>query len=737
MTRYLILLALCQSLFGATYYVAKTGNDTTGNGSFGNPWLTIGKAAASVSPEDIVYVRAGTYAEYVTLTIDGTESKPITWIGEGSWGNWTTIIDPSVDLSTGWVLAPEVGSGVYKNTGAAFRVGALFANGRAVGESISSLDRLATGANDLRTTLQGYSYPFWNGMEALFHDNGAGTVYLRFRNGDNPNGKTIRVSQFGTRYSDATVTMAPIKVSADYQIIRGFHIRGGYIPVLVTLNNGTVRGTQIVLNKIEHGKYGIAVVGQDYFANSRTYRTTIISNYIHQNMWAEGVGATNGAWHENFTAYPTTSTNFGAYQLSKWLWTMGVSESKGITFSSADGSGSDSNVVCWNVVSNNAGGITMQHYPQMVRVPPAPVQYEIASNSFYNISDAAIMPWWAVDQTRIHDNLLINVTSAFREGSVNQNRSGQQSRAYIYRNRVYNPPYEGSTSYSRSLGDNYLHSGTGTFQTERWYYHNTFDGLRNVIQLGALSSSTDCLKKFYWINNIAYADDTLGSETVFATTSFGRWDYNWVRQASTADMARSWWGSGNIVSAATEWGSGTSRPTSIPSFLIDEESLAWNAGTNLASLSLPDTRTVDSGVWDIGWHEYSTTAQKPPTYLSVGAAQVFEGSSTYIRITRSGTTSGALSGTIAYSGTAVDGVNYTAPSTSWTIDNGQSYEDLTLATLQDGERTGNLTVIATLQSGSGYTVAGGPVTVTIVDTTVNTQVETKPKLPGTARPYRL
>jgi hypothetical protein len=42
----------------ATYYVATTGNDTTGDGSSGNPWATPGKGAASAtSAGDIVYVK--------------------------------------------------------------------------------------------------------------------------------------------------------------------------------------------------------------------------------------------------------------------------------------------------------------------------------------------------------------------------------------------------------------------------------------------------------------------------------------------------------------------------------------------------------------------------------------------------------------------------------------------------------------------------------------------------------
>lgn len=45
----------------ATYYVKTSGNDTTGDGSSGNPWATPGKLAASLADNDIGYVQSGTY----------------------------------------------------------------------------------------------------------------------------------------------------------------------------------------------------------------------------------------------------------------------------------------------------------------------------------------------------------------------------------------------------------------------------------------------------------------------------------------------------------------------------------------------------------------------------------------------------------------------------------------------------------------------------------------------------
>lgn len=45
MKRPLLLCLIALPTFGATNYVATTGNDSTGDGSEGSPWRTIQKAA--------------------------------------------------------------------------------------------------------------------------------------------------------------------------------------------------------------------------------------------------------------------------------------------------------------------------------------------------------------------------------------------------------------------------------------------------------------------------------------------------------------------------------------------------------------------------------------------------------------------------------------------------------------------------------------------------------------------
>lgn len=53
----------------ATYYVSTTGNDATGDGSIGNPWLTLYKATSTVTSGNTIHVNAGTYIETLTSTL--------------------------------------------------------------------------------------------------------------------------------------------------------------------------------------------------------------------------------------------------------------------------------------------------------------------------------------------------------------------------------------------------------------------------------------------------------------------------------------------------------------------------------------------------------------------------------------------------------------------------------------------------------------------------------------------
>lgn len=61
MKRLLSILLTCFAAQSATYYVATTGSNSTGDGSVGNPWLTVQYAWAQCSPNDTILVQPGIY----------------------------------------------------------------------------------------------------------------------------------------------------------------------------------------------------------------------------------------------------------------------------------------------------------------------------------------------------------------------------------------------------------------------------------------------------------------------------------------------------------------------------------------------------------------------------------------------------------------------------------------------------------------------------------------------------
>src|SRR5262249_55061845 len=89
-----------------------------------------------------------------------------------------------------------------------------------------------------------------------------------------------------------------------------------------------------------------------------------------------------------------------------------------------------------------------------------------------------------------------------------------------------------------------------------------------------------------------------------------------------------------------------------------------------------------------------------------------------LTVSRSGSST-ALPLTVQYTvgGTATAGTDYTALSGSVTIAAGQDSADISITPLADAVAEGSETVVLTLSSASGYTVASTtPATVTIADT---------------------
>jgi hypothetical protein len=99
----LILMTAQGVCLGAEYYVATTGNDTTGNGSIGSPWQTIFRGQSELNPGDTLLIRGGRYYESVRVTGNGTLGNPITIKG---YPNEKVILDGR-EAVTGWTQCTE------------------------------------------------------------------------------------------------------------------------------------------------------------------------------------------------------------------------------------------------------------------------------------------------------------------------------------------------------------------------------------------------------------------------------------------------------------------------------------------------------------------------------------------------------------------------------------------------------------------------------------------------------
>ncbi len=77
--------ALCavSTTGAATHYVATDGSDSN-PGTQSQPYVTIGKALSAVAAGDIISIGAGTYAESLSTSVDGSSTSTISVIGAGA-----------------------------------------------------------------------------------------------------------------------------------------------------------------------------------------------------------------------------------------------------------------------------------------------------------------------------------------------------------------------------------------------------------------------------------------------------------------------------------------------------------------------------------------------------------------------------------------------------------------------------------------------------------------------------
>src|SRR5688500_12282496 len=195
-----MLLLIASPSFAATYYVNKSGSDsnscaTATSSTPGSGKLTAQAGINCAVAGDTVNIGAGTYLERLTIPTSGSANSRITITGTATGAQPGTIIDASESLGGTWVTAPEIGSGTYKMvaptwtlSSGSYRRCSLIGNGVSV--PILSYEQTdGTTDDDEWKVYLNRSFAdsdWWNAMGAVAAVD-AGNVYLRIRNGVNPN----------------------------------------------------------------------------------------------------------------------------------------------------------------------------------------------------------------------------------------------------------------------------------------------------------------------------------------------------------------------------------------------------------------------------------------------------------------------------------------------------------------------------------------------------------------------
>ena len=455
----------------ATYTVSTQGNDKN-PGTAQSPWRTIQKAANTAIAGDTVQVQAGTYAERVTFPKSGTASNPITFTGvRGSGGSWDTIINGS-NATSGWVTAPEVGSGVWKTT-LGYAPQAIMADEKNIwkisdramkGEVLQGTDGngfvyLARSATAQIGTAFGTVY-YWDGIEALFGNLGS-TTYLRFRNGDNPATRNVRAAPTG-----GTVTFSGV----NNIILRDFKIVGGQWQIYVT---GGAQNITIDQNFLATGQRRISVNGAS--------NTTISAN----KMTMQGLGTEAfKPGDRNTTSYPRI-INRHEYDENKFI--IGETDTNDASIMIA--SNAANTTVTGNEVYDGMLGI---------QISETTTNTIITNNTIHNFSDSGVYIYPDSASIYIHNNLFYD-----DEHHVRINAMHRDMDVYIYANRFHQPTYNG-----QGFGAKHVHFSPDSSRpvlARVWVYQNSVAGGGWACDVG-VEGTVPNMPYVHIINNLISTD---------------------------------------------------------------------------------------------------------------------------------------------------------------------------------------------------------------------------------------
>jgi hypothetical protein len=386
--------------------------------------------------------------------------------------------------------------------------------------------------------------PYWDGVEAawVWHNR---IAYLRFRNGDDPNRKSIRISS-----NDGLVVGAQrrsaIEITGAYNTVRDFNIRGMNCALAI---KSYARNNIIEHNYLEHGQHTV-------YVRDAASRNIIRNNEIVASMYGFN---DFGPWIGYGSPSALVKKRWRAYHWAKKYEYASTAKAVSLV---CTGPG---NVIVGNHVHNGSVGISIGLH---VAKPPASGTI-VASNNVHNMSSVGLTIDGGHTDTKIHDNFVQSANIAFRWQNVNATQASAR-QVHFYRNRSLMDANYGIHNYWHHLAN------AGTAIPTVWYYHNSASGGYLWTSFLDVFLPYDGLSKVHFVNNILSASSPMGATSKFLADAgaIGSFDYNFVRASS---FKASWAGSRNILTTSYAW-----QPTSLVSFGVDSVPVVVGAGLDLS-----------------------------------------------------------------------------------------------------------------------------------------------------------
>jgi len=516
-----------------THHVAKTGCSDAGTGVIGGtPWCTVQRALSATCPAagSVVLVHAGTYVERVTPTCSGAAGQPITIMGEKDVsGNLVTKLDGSDQYTGSWSLWQNSGStSIWKmNTPPGYTIGQMgqddghifhmgyygctMAGPCNVPNPDPAWPRVMTAMSygpDERVYMSAQPnvyVKYWDAWAALWGGDGTGgfPYVVRYRNGDNPTGKNMRMAPTGS----ATVMLGAVH----HLTFKALKVQGGHWQFRLNTgaNDITIQDSELI-----NGVAQISINGPQ--------RLKVLNNLIHGqrvptgNTYGPGpmvLPCCVAAWSPAEGTYQYRAGVAGAYN---WLLktrysTVSGSGSMGIDmYNGNPGSlGCDGCEIGGNRMWDNAT-TNMWNYRA--------TNIKIHHNDISQTSDAGLFAFPPMTG-EIYDNVFHDDAVNFR---FSFDTSGDQE-VFVYRNTFRN--------IDQPAGRHILwccESPNNPDANQKFYwYHNSFLGGISYDGTFMTIAHVDYSKRQFFFNNVFSTNFLFVWDTGNYNAGVGLPGYNW------------------------------------------------------------------------------------------------------------------------------------------------------------------------------------------------------------------